>query len=45
MTITFAGDKITLLGNQVKEGDKAPAFKATKTIYQNLTQKILKEKL
>ncbi|WP_297790361.1 thiol peroxidase [uncultured Anaerococcus sp.] len=30
MNITFAGDKITLLGNQVKKGDKAPAFTATK---------------
>ncbi|MCI7238088.1 MAG: thiol peroxidase [Anaerococcus sp.] len=30
MTITFAGDKVTLLGTQVKKGDKAPDFKATK---------------
>lgn len=30
MDITFGGDKVTLLGNQVKVGDKAPAFKATK---------------
>lgn len=30
MDITFAGNKVTLLGNEIKVGDKAPAFKATK---------------
>lgn len=30
MNITFGGDKVTLLGEQVKVGDKAPSFKATK---------------
>lgn len=30
MDITFGGDKVTLLGNEIKVGDKAPAFKATK---------------
>ena len=30
MTITFGGDPITLLGDQVKVGDKAENFKATK---------------
>lgn len=30
MDITFAGNKVTLLGEEIKVGDKAPAFKATK---------------
>src|SRR5574344_1138966 len=30
MNITFAGDKVTLIGKQVEVGQKAPAFKATK---------------
>lgn len=29
MDITFGGDKVTLVGNEIKVGDKAPAFKAT----------------
>lgn len=30
MDITFGGDKVTLVGEEIKVGDKAPAFKATK---------------
>lgn len=29
MDITFGGDKVTLLGNQINVGDTAPSFKAT----------------
>ena len=29
MDITFGGNKVNLLGNEIKVGDKAPAFKAT----------------
>ena len=45
MTITFAGDKVTLLGNQVKEGDKAPAFKATKNDLSEFNSEDLKGKV
>ena len=30
MDITFAGNKVNLVGEEIKVGDKAPAFKATK---------------
>ena len=30
MDITFAGNKVNLIGNEIKVGDTAPAFKATK---------------
>ena len=30
MDITFAGNKVNLTGNEIKVGDSAPAFKATK---------------
>ena len=29
MDITFGGNKVNLIGNEIKVGDKAPAFKAT----------------
>ena len=45
MTITFAGDKVTLLGNQVKAGDKAPAFKATKNDLSEFNSEDLKGKV
>ena len=30
MNITFGGNKVNLVGNEIKVGDSAPAFKATK---------------
>ena len=45
MNITFAGDKVTLLGTQVKEGDKAPAFTATKNDLSDFNSEDLKGKV
>ena len=44
MTITFSGDKVTLLGKQVEVGDKAPAFKATKNDLSEFNSEDLKGK-
>lgn len=45
MTITFAGDKVTLLGKQVEVGEKAPAFKATKNDLSEFNSEDLKGKV
>lgn len=42
MNITFAGDKVTLLGTEVKKGDKAPAFTATKNDLSDFNSEDLK---
>ena len=45
MNITFAGNKINLLGTQVKKGDKAEAFTATKNDLSDFNSEDLKGKL
>lgn len=45
MTITFGGDKVTLLGKQVEVGEKAPAFKATKNDLSEFNSEDLKGKV
>ena len=45
MNITFAGDKVTLIGKQVKVGQKAPAFKATKNDLSEFNSEDLKGKV
>ncbi|WP_276882081.1 thiol peroxidase [Anaerococcus tetradius] len=45
MNITFAGNKINLLGTQVKNGDKAEAFTATKNDLSDFNSEDLKGKL
>ena len=45
MTITCAGDKVTLLGKQVEVGQKAPAFKATKNDLSEFNSEDLKGKV
>lgn len=45
MNITFAGDKITLLGEEIKKGDAAPAFKATKNDLSEFNSEDLKGKV
>lgn len=45
MTITFAGDEVTLLGNQVEVGQVAPAFKATKNDLSEFNSEDLKGKV
>lgn len=45
MTITFGGDKVTLVGKQVEVGEKAPAFKATKNDLSEFNSEDLKGKV
>lgn len=45
MTITFAGDKVTLIGTQVEVGQKSPAFKATKNDLSDFNSEELKGKV
>ena len=45
MNITFAGDKVTLIGKQVEVGQKAPAFKATKNDLSEFNSEDLKGKV
>lgn len=45
MTITFGGDKVTLLGKQVEVGQEAPAFKATKNDLSEFNSEDLKGKV
>lgn len=45
MNITFAGDKVTLLGKQVEVGQEAPAFKATKNDLSEFNSEDLKGKV
>ena len=45
MEITFAGDKVTLLGEEVKAGDKAPEFKAVKNDLSEFSSDELKGKV
>ena len=45
MTITFGGDKVTLVGKQVEIGEKAPAFKATKNDLSEFNSEDLKGKV
>lgn len=45
MNITFAGDKITLLGEEIKKGDAATAFKATKNDLSEFNSEDLKGKV
>ena len=45
MTITFAGDKVTLLGKLAEVGQKAPAFKATKNDLSEFNSEDLKGKV
>lgn len=45
MNITFAGNKINLLGTQVKKGDKAETFTATKNDLSDFNSEDLKGKV
>ena len=45
MEITFAGDKVTLLGEEVKAEDKAPEFKAVKNDLSEFSSDELKGKV
>lgn len=45
MTITFGGDKVTLLGKQVEVGQEAPDFKATKNDLSEFNSEDLKGKV
>ena len=45
MAITFGGDKVTLVGEQIKVGDTAPAFKATKNDLSEFNSEDLKGKV
>jgi len=45
MNITFGGDKVTLVGTQIKVGDKAPEFKAVKRDLSDFNSKDLEGKV
>ena len=45
MNITFAGNKMTLLGSQVEVGQKAKAFKATKNDLSDFNSEDLRGKV